>query len=358
MGFQNNAIFYEQNGVFVIKDFTKLRTEKQEEYCLKILLPICRDSLIIHLMLEIIFLGTGAAAPINERNLSGTAVIRQGEIFLFDCGEGTQMQFRRAGLRPGRLRYILITHLHGDHLFGLPGLLTSLHMAGCHQQIELFGPVGIAEYLRVHQQLCQFTLQYPLHIHEISATTPAVLWQTEEFHLEWQPLSHGIFTAGFALVEASRPGRFDVARADQLGIPNGPERGRLQRGESVVLANGRCVHPEEVLGSPRPGLKLAYCLDTVPCVGAEKLAANAETLIADSTFSQADAEHARKTGHSTAVEAAQLALKSGVQKLWLTHFSGRLSREDLPALVAEARTIFPDSEAATDLARYIIKAKE
>lgn len=309
-------------------------------------------------MLEIIFLGTGAAAPINDRNLSGTAVIRQGEIFLFDCGEGTQMQFRKAGLRPGRLRYILITHLHGDHLFGLPGLLTSLHMAGCHQQIELFGPVGIAEYMRFHEQLCQFTLGYPLTIHEISETTAAVLWQTAEYRIEWQPLSHRIFTAGFALIETSRPGRFDVARADQLGVPNGPERGRLQRGENVVLANGRRVHPEEVLGSPRPGLKLAYCLDTVPCVGAEKLAANAEALIADSTFPQADAEHAREAGHSTSSEAAQLALKSGVQKLWLTHFSGRLSREDLPALVAEARAIFPHSEAATDLARYIIKANE
>ncbi len=305
-------------------------------------------------MLEIIFLGTGAAAPINDRNLSGTAVMRQGEIFLFDCGEGTQMQFRKAGLRPGRLRYIFITHLHGDHLFGLPGLLTSLHMAGCHQPIELFGPVGIAAYMRFHEQLCQFTLNYPLQIHEISATTPAVLWQTEEFHIEWQPLSHRIFTAGFALVEAARPGRFEVARADQLGIPNGPERGRLQRGESIILPNGQLVHPEDVLGPPRPGLKLAYCLDTVPCVGAEKLAANADMLIADSTFPHVDVEHAHETGHSTSGDAARLARTCGVQKLLLTHFSGRLRQEDLPALAEEARAIFPNSEAATDLARFAI----
>jgi len=341
-----------------IENFTKLWAEKQEEYCLKILLPISQYSVIIHLMLEIIFLGTGAAAPINGRNLSGTVVMRQGEIFLFDCGEGTQMQFRQAGLRPGKLRYILITHLHGDHLFGLPGLLTSMHMAGCHQQIELFGPVGIAEYMRVHQQLCQFTLGYPLQIHEISATTPAVLWQTAEFQIEWQPLSHRIFTAGYALIEAARPGRFNVARADQLGVPNGPARGRLQRGETVVLTDGRHVHPENVLGPPRPGLKLAYCLDTVPCAGAEKLAVNADVLIADSTFPHIDAEHARETGHSTATDAANLALNVGARQLLLTHFSGRLTREDLPALVAEARAIFPNSEAATDLARFIIKAPE
>jgi ribonuclease Z len=305
-------------------------------------------------MIEVVFLGTGAAAPINERNLSGTAVIRQGEIFLFDCGEGTQRQFRKAGLRPGRLRHIFITHLHGDHLFGLTGLLTSLHTAGCQQQIDLFGPVGIAEYIRFHQQLCQFGLGYPLQIHEIAAESPAVLGRSTEYHVEWQPLEHGIFTAGFALVEADRPGRFDVTRAEQLGVPNGPGRGRLQRGESIVLPNGRRVHPEDVLGPARPGVKIAYCLDTQPCVGAEKLAANADLLIADSTFSAADTEHAHESGHSTAVDAAELARKCGVRQLVLTHFSGRLRQEDLPALVAEARAVFPNSSAAADLTQLKI----
>lgn len=305
-------------------------------------------------MIEVVFLGTGAAAPINERNLSGTVVIRQGEIFLFDCGEGTQRQFRKAGLRPGRLRHIFITHLHGDHLFGLPGLLTSLHMAGCQQQVDLFGPAGIAEYIGFHQQLCQFALGYPLQIHEIAAESPAVLWRNAEYHVEWQPLKHGIFAAGFALVEADRPGRFDVSRAEQLGVPNGPERGRLQRGESIVLSNGRRVHPEEVLGPPRAGVKIAYCLDTQPCAGAEKLAANADLLIADSTFSAADTEHAHESGHSTAVEAAELARKCGARQLLLTHFSGRLRQEDLPALVAEARAVFVDSEAAEDLTRFTV----
>jgi ribonuclease Z len=305
-------------------------------------------------MIEVVFLGTGSAAPINERHLSGTAVIRQGDIFLFDCGEGTQMQFRKAGLRPGKLRHIFITHLHGDHLFGLPGLLTSLHTAGCQQQVDLFGPAGIAEYIRFHQQLCQFALGYPLQIHEIAAETPSVLWRSAEYHVEWQPLEHGIFTAGFALAEADRPGRFDVSRAEQLGVPNGPERGRLQRGESIVLPDGRRVHPEEVLGAPRPGVKIAYCLDTVPCAGAEKLAANAALLIADSTFSAADAEHAHESGHSTAVDAAELARKCGARQLLLTHFSGRLRQEDLPALVAEARAVFPNSSAAADLAQLKI----
>jgi ribonuclease Z len=345
-------------GRLAIENFTKLRADKQEEYCLKNPLPLSRYSAILQFMIEVVFFGTGAAAPINERNLSGTALIRQGEIFLFDCGEGTQRQFRKAGLRPGKLRYIFITHLHGDHLFGLPGLLTSLHTAGCQQQVDLFGPAGIAEYMRFHEQLCQFALGYPLQIHEIAAETPSVLLRSAEYHVEWQPLEHGIFTAGFALMEADRSGRFDVSRAEQLGVPNGPERGRLQRGESIVLPNGRRVHPEEVLGPPRPGVKIAYCLDTVPCAGAEKLAANADLLIADSTFSATDAEHAHESGHSTAVDAAELARKSGARQLLLTHFSGRLRQEDLPALVAEARVVFPKSSAAVELARLVIGPRE
>ncbi|MGH7598355.1 MAG: MBL fold metallo-hydrolase, partial [bacterium] len=201
---------------------------------------------------------------------------------------------------------------------------------------------------------CQFALGYPLQIHEIAAETPAELWRNADYHVEWQPLKHGIFTAGFALVEADRPGRFDVSRAEQLGVPNGPERGRLQRGESIVLPNGRRIHPEDVLGPSRPGVKIAYCLDTQPCAGAEKLAANAALLITDSTFSAVDAEHAHESGHSTAVDAAEMARKCGARQLLLTHFSGRLRQEDLRALVAEARAVFPDSNAATDLAQLKI----
>lgn len=235
-------------------------------------------------------------------------------------------------------------------------------MSGCNQPVELFAPAGITEYIALHQRLCQFTLGYPLHIHEISASTPTALFQKAinghpEYLMEWQPLSHGIFTAGFALVEATRPGRFDVDRAEQLGVPNGPERSRLQYGESIVLPNGRRVHPEEVLGPPRQGIKIAYVLDTRPCIGGEKLAQNADALITDATFPVADAGHAHESGHSTAVDAAELARRSGVQRLFLTHFSGRLTQDDLPALVAEAGEIFPNSEAAMDLAKVTITPK-
>ncbi len=305
-------------------------------------------------MIELVFLGTGSAMPTAQRNLSGTALRRNGEIFLFDCGEGTQMQFRRAGLRPGKLRHLFISHFHGDHLFGLPGLLTSLHMAGLRHELHLYGPRGLRDYIQFHQKLCGFTLEFQLCLHEISDTTETTLWTAPEYRVEWQPLQHRIFTAGFALVETPRLGKFDVERANHLGVPDGPERGRLQRGESVQLASGKMIHPHEVLGPPRPGMKIAYAVDTSPCAGQEYLAQNADALIADATFRSAEGAWALQTGHSTSAQAAQVAKKCGVQTLFLTHFSGTLTEADLLAHGEEARAIFPNSIVAGDLSRFAI----
>lgn len=305
-------------------------------------------------MIDLIFLGTGSAVPLSHRNLSGTALLRNGEIFLFDCGEGTQMQFRRAGLKPSKLRYIFISHFHGDHLFGLPGLLTSLQMANLRQEVHLFGPKGIAEYIRFHQALCSFGFDYDLHIHEIEPHTPTIIWQTPEYRIEWQPLQHRIFTLGFALIEAPRPGKFDVQHADALGVPYGAERGKLQSGESIVLANGTHIHPQQVLGPPRPGVKIAYCIDTSPCAGQAQLAQNADALIADSTFPASEQTWAHQTGHSTSTDAAEAAKRNGVQQLFLTHFSGTIGPTELPTLAEEARAIFPNAITATDLARFKI----
>lgn len=305
-------------------------------------------------MIDLLFLGTGSAVPTSHRNLSGVALQRQGEIFLFDCGEGTQTQFRRAGLKPGKLRYIFISHFHGDHLFGLPGLLTSLQMAGLQQEVQLFGPKGLAEYIRFHQNLCSFGFDYALRVHEIEEQTPPVIWQAREYHVEWRPLQHRIFTLGFALIEAQRPGKFDTQRADALGVPNGPARGKLQSGESITLADGKVIHPQEVLGPPRAGLKLAYCVDTSPCAGQEQLAHEADALIADSTFPASEQEWAHQTGHSTTADAAEVAKRSGTRRLFLTHFSGTIGPTELPKLEEEARAIFPQTVAATDLARFKI----
>lgn len=305
-------------------------------------------------MIDLVFLGTGSAVPMAHRNLSGTVLVRNGEIFLFDCGEGTQIQFRRAGLKPSKLRHIFISHFHGDHLFGLPGLLTSLQMANLRQEVHLFGPQGIVEYIHFHQTLCNFGFDYTLRVHEIGPNTPAIVWQTPEYHIEWQPLQHRIFTLGFALIEAPRPGKFDARKAEALNVPNGPARGKLQSGESIALANGTQISPEQVLGPKRPGLKIAYCVDTVPCEGQMRLAQNADALIADSTFPASERQWAHQTGHSTTHDAAEVARANNVRQLFLTHFSGTIGPTEVPALAEEARTIFPNTVAATDLARFKI----
>ena len=306
-------------------------------------------------MIEVVFLGTGSAVPTRFRNLSSTALIRQGEIFLFDCGEATQIQFRRAGLRPGRLSRIFISHFHGDHLFGLPGLLTSLQMADCQQDIFLYGPEGISEYIKFHQKLCRFTLKYPLHVIEVPAGCAHMEWQEPGYRIVCRELKHRMRCLGWAIVEDPRPGKFDVEKAERLGIRPGPERGRLQKGETVVLPDGRTVRPEEVVGPPRRGHHVAYCVDTLPCEAAVELARGAELLIHDATFSDEEAEWAHQTGHSTIREAAVVAQKAGVARLALTHFSGRFMPRDESRLLQEAQSVFPNSFVARDLMRLTIE---
>ncbi len=309
-------------------------------------------------MFEITFLGTGSAVPTGLRNLSGTALTRQGEIFLFDCGEGTQMQLRRARLKPGRIRHICITHFHGDHLFGLPGLLTSLHMAGCKQTIFLYGPAGLGEFVRFHQNFAQFELGYPLVINEIPAGSEKIVWPYEGFDLIAMPLQHRMTAYGFALREHARPGKFDEKKATALGIPFGPERRTLIAGEPLTLPDGRIVHPEEVVGPERPGLRLAFCLDTSPCEAAVELGRNADLLIHDATFAHGDEELARVSGHSTATQAAEIARRAGARSLALTHLSSRITPQDEQAFLRPAQDIFPGAFLARDLLRIKIDYEE
>jgi len=309
-------------------------------------------------MLEIVFLGTGSAVPTRFRNLSATAIIRQGEIFLFDCGEGTQIQLRKAHLRPGRLTHIFISHFHGDHIFGLPGLLTSLQMAGCKQDIHLYGPEGIKEYVQFMQRLSKFTLHYPLHIVEVANDSPDEEFRKPGYRLVCKPLQHRMRCLGWALIEDERPGRFDSAAADRLGIPFGPERGRLQQGQSIRLPDGRTITPEQVVGPPRRGHHVAYCLDTIPTPNSVELARHADLLIHDATFSADSSDWASETGHSTVTQAADIAKQAGVRQLALTHISGRFMRRDDERLLKEAQAVFKNTILAQDLMRIRIEYED
>ncbi|MBM3238143.1 ribonuclease Z [Candidatus Poribacteria bacterium] len=315
--------------------------------------------------MRIIFLGTTSGVPTKERRLSATAVVYNGELFLFDCGEGTQMQIRKVGLRWGALNRIFISHLHGDHIIGLLGVLMSLQVGGRDSPIFLYGPTGLEEYVQMSIRLMQARIRYELVIKEITpapfdkggVVSGGVICDEKNYYVACAPLEHRIFTLGYALVEKDKPGKFNVEKAEQLGIPEGPIRTQIQRGEEVVLDNGTRIFPDDILGPPRKGRRIAYCLDTSPGENAEKLASEADVLIYDGTFfSDEHQTLARKTGHSTWREAAELARKAGVKKLVLTHFSPRYTALEkfLPAF----QTIFPEIILASDLMEIEVDIKE
>jgi ribonuclease Z len=270
--------------------------------------------------MHVILLGTGAALPTPERQTSGTAVLYEGEMLLFDCGEGTQLQLRKAGLRHGRLSRIFITHMHGDHVIGIMGLLMTMELSGREHPVELYGPAALADYVTTSARLLSTGFSYPIIFHKVA---PGTICQTDTYTIECLPLSHRIPTYGYAMQERDKPGTFDVARAEALGIPKGPLYGRLQRGQPVTLPDGRTVYSHDVLGPPKPGRRIGYCLDTRPCPEASRLARDADLLLYDSTLAPGAEAEAAEKGHSTARQAAVLAKEAGVKRLLLTHISAR-----------------------------------
>ncbi len=302
----------------------------------------------------ITFLGTGSGVPSLERNLAAVAVQRQGELFLFDCGEAAQIQYRRAGLGFAPLSAIAISHMHGDHVTGLMGLLMSLQMADRAEPLDLFGPPGLGEYVRGCKRALQTQFGYRLNLREEGGL--CLLRETATYSLHAAPLDHRVFCLGFRLEERPRPGRFDLTTARARGVPPGPLYGCLQRGETVTLADGTLVHASEVLGPPRPGAVLAYCTDTRPCDAAVQLARGADLLIYEGTFDATMTHEAHRKGHSTVADAAQVAAEAGVRQLVITHLSPRY--QDVNPLLAQARAIFPNTRIARDLMRVEIHHRE
>jgi ribonuclease Z len=300
--------------------------------------------------LIVTFLGTSSGTPTLTRNLACVAVQRAGELILFDCGEAAQIQFRRAGLPLGKLTAICISHLHGDHVTGLMGLLMSLQMADRTAPLHLYGTPGLEEYVRCSRRALHTAFAYRLEI--VETRISRLLWETSEYAVECRPLDHRLFCLGFALEERTRPGRFQLDRARELGVPEGPLFGRLQRGETVVLPDGRTVRADEVLGPARRGLKLAYCTDTRPAAATIELARGADLLIHEGTFAADMEAEALAKGHSTVVQAAEIARRAGVRRLALTHISPRYA--DSRILSEQARAVFPQSVVVDDLTRLCL----
>ncbi|HKK09141.1 MAG TPA: ribonuclease Z [Gemmatimonadota bacterium] len=294
-------------------------------------------------MLRVTFLGTASSRPTVRRNVSSLFVQREGDAFLFDCGEGTQRQMMRFGVGFA-FREIFLTHLHADHCLGVTGLLRTMSLQGREEPVVLWGPEGSAGSLRELVELGGDGLAFRVALRELPAGESV---RYDGYRIEAFPTRHTRDSIGLVLVEEERLGRFDPARARALGVPEGPLFGRLHRGETVELPDGRGVEPEAVVGPPRPGRRLVYTGDTRPSDRTVEAARDADLLVHECTFGEAERDRARDTGHSTAREAARIAAEAGARRLALTHFSARYS-EQAHRLRAEAESVFPGAVAAED----------
>ena len=306
--------------------------------------------------LKLTFLGTGAGSPSLARNVSALALqwTQRGALWLFDAGEGTQHQVLRSAhmqtpVRLSQLEHVYVTHLHGDHVFGLPGLLASRSSAQDVQTpVTIFGPPGLEEWLRVTLRLTGTGLRYPLTVRTVQE---GLIFEDDDRQVFCRRLAHRVASYGYAVREKPRPGTFDVQQARALGIPPGPFYGRLKAGETLTLADGQVVDGATLVGPPRPGRTVVVCGDTAPTPAAVELAAGADVLVHEATFLSEQADRAVIAGHSTAAGAAQVARDAGVGTLILTHLSARYESDAgsrLGELLAEAQAVFPNTLLARD----------
>jgi ribonuclease Z len=291
--------------------------------------------------LDLVFLGTSASAPTAGRAPTALLVRRGGERLLVDCAEGTQRQLMRSTLGLPDLEEILLTHFHADHTLGLPGLMKTFALRGREAPLTIYGPPGLRELLADLRRVFG-RVSYPVEGVEVR---PGEALERDGYRILVFPVHHGVSAVGYALAEDDRPGEFDASAADALGIPFGPERGALQRGESVTLDGDRVVTPEQVVGPARSGRRIVITGDTAPVETVRVLAEGADVLVHEATFTEDERARAAETLHSTARQAAQLAAAAGVRLLALTHVSPRHFGTEL---LEEARAEFPATVAPRD----------
>jgi len=300
-------------------------------------------------LLSVTFLGTSAARPTVERNVSAVALVREGETLLFECGEGTQRQMMRYGVSFA-LSEIFFTHFHADHFLGVIGLVRTLGLQTRAEPLRLYGPKGAKKLLSQALALGVERVPFEFEVTEVKPGDTVEGRGTgkgEEYDIQVFKTEHGGGSVGYALREHERRGRFDVEKARAAGIPEGPLWGKLSKGEPIELADGRKLTAESFVGPKRPGRAIVFTGDTRPCASVVDAALGADLLIHEATFGEEEKDRARETGHSTAREAAQIALAAHAKRLVLSHVSARysISAEEL---VREAKAVFPESTVAKD----------
>jgi ribonuclease Z len=298
--------------------------------------------------MELIFLGTSSAIPTSYRNHSAIILKAFGETMLFDCGEGTQLQMSKAKISPMKISKIFLTHFHGDHILGLPGIIQSMAFRGRKNPLHIFGPKGLINLINNIRNLGYFSLPFEIYMHEVK---DGIVLEEEHYTISCCLMKHSVSNFAYKVEEKRRP-KFIKEKALNLGIKPGPDFGRLQQGIPVKIEDN-IIKPEQVLGKDRKGLIIAYSGDTCPSKKMIEFANDADVLIHESTFEGKYNDKAKAGFHSTSIQAAQIAKKANVKKLILTHISNRYKNSDL--LVTESRRVFENSIVAEDFMHLEVK---
>lgn len=300
--------------------------------------------------MEAFVLGTGGTMPLPSRHLTSVLLRREGELFLFDCGEGTQVSMRRLNLRWKKISAIFISHTHADHVTGLPGMLMLSSQVERNDPLYVIGPPKIREFVDASREVLEMYINYEIVVKEIADPgAKQVVYQGDGFSVRTVPLTHSRTCVGYVLEEDPRPGLFHPERAIEAGVPRGPLWGLLQKGTPVDLDDGRTVTPPEVMGPPRAGRKFSYVTDTLPRRSISPEVTDSDLFICEGMFEHELRETAHAKRHMTAVEAAQIAAEAGgVKQMGLIHFSPRYTERDLKRLLKEAREVFPHTFLTRD----------
>ena len=296
--------------------------------------------------LEAFILGCGGMMPLPNRHLTSVLLRREGELFLFDCGEGTQVSLRKLNLRWKKISVIFISHTHADHVTGLPGLLMLSSQVERDDPLYIIGPPKIADYIEASRQVLDMYINYEIIVREI--TEGGVVYEGEDFRVRAFPLRHTKPCYGYTLEEDNRPGEFHPEKAEALKVKRGPLWAALQSGKTVTAEDGSEVRPEQVLGETRTGRKFSFVTDSLAFPQIANEVAGSDLFICEGMFERALEENAREKKHMTAEQAARLALAADVKKLALIHYSPRYTEHELKQVIKEAEAIFPRSMLSRD----------
>lgn len=302
--------------------------------------------------MEAFVLGCGGMMPLPYRHLTSVLLRREGQLFLFDGGEGTQVSLKRLNLKWKKIDAIFVSHTHADHVTGLPGILMLSSQVDRTEPLYIYGPPKIAEYIESSRRVLDMYINYPIIVKEITA--PCVVHEGDGFYIRAFPLSHTKTCVGYTLEELDRPGEFNIEAAEKLGVPRGPLWGKLQKGQSVETEDGRTVKPEEVMGSKRSGRKFSFVTDTQYLTSIADEVRGSDLLICEGMFADDCLDQAKEKKHMTSRQAATIAKDAGVRRMALIHYSPRYVDRDLELLLKQAQEVYPAAELTRDRMHFDI----